>query len=393
MPSNNGYAADGFIGGFMRGYDFVDKLDKDEAAAKRQKQLDEENRDYRNRTLAVQEAGTESAPFEAQDTKTGLTGYYTRNSRTGTLTGLAGIAPVPDKPKYGYQEVKSGDGTKTYQTVDGEITGDPIATGTRNAGASQAPYFAPVYSSQGVYGFNSRTGTAQPVFDSSGKPLIQGALDPATQGAVSAAKSTGAARGKYAGSQPKVLASLRDASAKTDQVTSAIDKALGMVNGWTTGVSGSVASHIPGTAAKDLQRTLDAVRANIGFGELQQMRANSPTGGALGAVSERENTLLQSVLGSLEQDQSPAQLKENLLKAKAAIADSRERLRQAYEADFGTAPAAGGGQTTASPRTEAQAAPSAPNVPQSGGKTAVRSGTLPDGRRVTQYDDGTTEIQ
>jgi hypothetical protein len=78
-----------------------------------------------------------------------------------------------------------------------------------------------------------------------------------------------------------------------------------------TGI-GSWLSIIPGTNAADLDRTLDSIRANVGFGRLQQMRVESPTGGALGQVSDRENKLLQSALGSLEQSQSEGQFMANL---------------------------------------------------------------------------------
>jgi hypothetical protein len=42
------------------------------------------------------------------------------------------------------------------------------------------------------------------------------------------------------------------------------------------------------------------------------MRANSPTGGALGSITEGERAALESVLGSLEQSQSKEQLQYNL---------------------------------------------------------------------------------
>lgn len=83
--------------------------------------------------------------------------------------------------------------------------------------------------------------------------------------------------------------------------------------------AGSVFSNIPGTKAHDLAKTLDAIKARIGFDALQEMRANSPTGGALGSVSERENMLLQSVMGSLEQSQS-----------KEAFIKNLERLENTY---------------------------------------------------------------
>jgi hypothetical protein len=96
-----------------------------------------------------------------------------------------------------------------------------------------------------------------------------------------------------------------------------IDRALFQATeSLTTGFTGSIASAVPGTAAFDLKNTLNGIKANVGFGKLQQMRENSPTGGALGSVSENENRLLQSVLGSVEQSQSQEQLTRNLSRLK-----------------------------------------------------------------------------
>lgn len=98
-----------------------------------------------------------------------------------------------------------------------------------------------------------------------------------------------------------------------------INKAIDQTSGWTAG-AGSLLSSIPGSGAKDLESTLDTIKANIGFDRLQQMREASPTGGALGGIAVPELVMLQAVLGSLKTDQSPAQLKANL-----------ERLREIYE--------------------------------------------------------------
>lgn len=120
------------------------------------------------------------------------------------------------------------------------------------------------------------------------------------------------------------------AAAKTDKretqaadsasiVLQDINKAIEQTNGWTAGM-GSMLSGIPGSAAADLQSSIDTIVANIGFDRLQAMREASPTGGALGGIAVPELVMLQAVLGSLKTQQSPAQLKANL-----------ERLREIYE--------------------------------------------------------------
>ncbi|MDC2981500.1 hypothetical protein OA007_02205, partial [SAR116 cluster bacterium] len=78
------------------------------------------------------------------------------------------------------------------------------------------------------------------------------------------------------------------------------------------GLPGAILRAFPGTRATDFAAKLDTLKANIGFDRLQKMRDESPTGGALGQVSEMELRQLNAALGSLEQNQSPQQLQENL---------------------------------------------------------------------------------
>ena len=71
-------------------------------------------------------------------------------------------------------------------------------------------------------------------------------------------------------------------------------------------------SGVPGTKAHDLSERLGTIKANIGFDRLQAMRDASPTGGALGQVSEFENKMLQATYGALTQSQSKKDVLFNL---------------------------------------------------------------------------------
>ena len=126
-----------------------------------------------------------------------------------------------------------------------------------------------------------------------------------------------------------------DRRQRFDLISRTIDQAIGEADSFTAGFLGNIASIVPGTPAADLANTLNTIRANVGFEELSRLRAASPTGGALGQVSERENLLLQSVLGSVEQSQSPAQLRTNLEALKEQLRLSQDRIAQAFEEDFG----------------------------------------------------------
>ena len=79
-----------------------------------------------------------------------------------------------------------------------------------------------------------------------------------------------------------------------------------------TGFLAETFINIGGTLAADINALISPIEASIGFDRLQRMREESPTGGALGQVSEMELNLLKSSLQSLSQSQSPEQFLENL---------------------------------------------------------------------------------
>lgn len=79
-----------------------------------------------------------------------------------------------------------------------------------------------------------------------------------------------------------------------------------------TGFLAETFVNIGGTLAADINALISPIEASIGFDRLQRMREESPTGGALGQVSEMELNLLKSSLQSLSQSQSPEQFLENL---------------------------------------------------------------------------------
>lgn len=142
---------------------------------------------------------------------------------------------------------------------------------------------------------------------------------------------------KEKGRQTKATQALRRHQENTDRAVRVLTDVLGRIDAATAGAGGVLLSKIPGTGARDLQRDLETALAIIGFGELQAMRDASPTGGALGQVSEMENRLLQAVLGALQQDQSPDQLKRNIERAIMELQSGKQRLEQGYTTEFGGA--------------------------------------------------------
>jgi hypothetical protein len=64
---------------------------------------------------------------------------------------------------------------------------------------------------------------------------------------------------------------------------------------------------------------LKTIQSNVTIDTLRQMRQASPTGGALGNVSDFEDKMLQSVIGPLNTYTSPAEARKGLIRVQAAM--------------------------------------------------------------------------
>lgn len=110
----------------------------------------------------------------------------------------------------------------------------------------------------------------------------------------------------------------------------------------TTGIYSLVPSvpAIPGVTkgeAKNVELDLDALKSQIGFAVLQNMRLMSPTGGSLGNVSNEEGLRLERNLAALETAQSYEEMQKSLDQILAYVETSKARLQSAYEDQFGEA--------------------------------------------------------
>lgn len=132
---------------------------------------------------------------------------------------------------------------------------------------------------------------------------------------------------------PQVRRSYEDSIRGFDNTLNNIRSARGNVSGWTVGFMSNLGKFKAGTPQYDLQRKLEPILAAIGFDKLQNMRANSPTGGALGQVSERELTYLQSTIASLDQAQSVEQFYEALASVEKAYKQYKAATEKALRED------------------------------------------------------------
>lgn len=112
---------------------------------------------------------------------------------------------------------------------------------------------------------------------------------------------------------------------RQQRIKAGVDDLISRVSPMTAGPIGQVLKRVGGTPAKDFAADLSNIEANVAFSELQEMRAASKTGGALGQVAVKELELLKNSLTALDQDQSPANLKKNLEKLSQQMVEALER--------------------------------------------------------------------
>jgi hypothetical protein len=132
----------------------------------------------------------------------------------------------------------------------------------------------------------------------------------------------------------KAKARQEGAIAQANSVLEEVRAAKGMV-GWNTAGVGGVSQFMPATEGRNLSAKLQTIKANLGFDRLQQMRDQSPTGGALGSVAQQELAALQATVASLDQLQSPAQLAKALDKIEHHYVNWHNTVQQSLNGSGG----------------------------------------------------------
>ena len=128
---------------------------------------------------------------------------------------------------------------------------------------------------------------------------------------------------------PRAYSRVRDGTRHLNDVNTMVDEALGMTSGWTTGIM-SALNDVPGTPQHALAMQIMKIEANLGFDKLQAMRDASPTGGALGQVSEMELNLLKAAVANLKQSNTEEEFRRNL----ELVKEHNERLWTSVQDDF-----------------------------------------------------------
>jgi hypothetical protein len=134
-----------------------------------------------------------------------------------------------------------------------------------------------------------------------------------------------------------------------DAIQGYIDRDNGSSNPFNNinGFTGNWLAARSGTPAHDVAGLLNTVEGAIGFDRLDAMRKASKTGGALGAISERELALLSSSLGSLRQSASAPEFQRNITLVRKHYQSAVAAIDAQLAADAGRTPEASASQPPA----------------------------------------------
>lgn len=156
-----------------------------------------------------------------------------------------------------------------------------------------------------------------------------------TQPDVIAAESDAKVQAERKASFPKVELAKNQHDLATNNLLQTIREAYPLVNKLTTSYAGQKLSDIGGTDANNLKQILDTIDANQVLQTFKQVRDESKTGAGVGALRVAELSLFSKMVSSLENSQTPEQLKEHLFKLNNYIQSHQQLLNTAYYKTYG----------------------------------------------------------
>ena len=164
-----------------------------------------------------------------------------------------------------------------------------------------------------------------------------GPADPAVQARQASVKLSEKELAAREAKFPQATSALKAFDAKTSKFERDIDelianeKGLNEITGFLAGRTDLSAMSGAGRRALALFNT---ITAKGGFSELQDMRNASPTGGALGNVSNQEGKQLIDSFGALSRTQNANDLRQSLTTARSDLQNLRQRMKEAYELTY-----------------------------------------------------------
>ena len=181
-------------------------------------------------------------------------------------------------------------------------------------------------------GFDYKRDAKGLVDDSSGRPVVY------------AMPGTKAEKEQIDEQQKKVEQRMQSAatSASVTSAAKAIETALDEASfpgavGLGSKLYMNTVGQLGGMAGNVIRDNLDTIKANASFEKLAQMRQASPTGGALGNISDFENRLLSSATATLSPNLKADKLLENVQRVQATmelIANKSYKDEATFKADL-----------------------------------------------------------
>lgn len=194
------------------------------------------------------------------------------------------------------------------------------------------------------------TGTGFTPVDKRGAAVPNAQVIPKDVAGEAQAKETGKGLGQREIDQPQAkLAADTAISALDDLSRAASDLAADPGLDRITGMMGML-PNMPGGDAARANAKLQQLKTRAAFTVLQAMREASKTGGALGAISDRENEMLSNYLAALDNAQSAEDMRVALTQILQYVQGAKQRIGTAYSSAYGGGGAQdGAGQSAQDP--------------------------------------------
>ena len=233
--------------------------------------------------------------------------------RTGKVITASVETTQPDIKKYEYAKSQGYKGTLFDFQREMAIAGRPPA-----APRPEQPPVAVVDPTTGKQVLVSR------------EEALKGRMTPASAMEGLSPKEIQNREAKY----PQATAAVKTFEAKSDTLAADMEKLANHPG--LSGISGVVYGRTPAVtaAARQAEALYNSIVARGGFAELQNMRASSPTGGALGNVSNQEGQYLRDAFAPINRTQATPDLKTALISAANATRTAKQRVRDAYDMTY-----------------------------------------------------------
>lgn len=142
-------------------------------------------------------------------------------------------------------------------------------------------------------------------------------------------------KAKFDQAYPQAIRNLQSSTTELDKDIADVQDLINDEEGLNaiTGVFGANTPNIS-AAARRAQATYDKIRAGAGFSALQAMRDASPTGGALGNVSNQEGAKLEQSVAAFAQAQDADDLRKVLRQYLIDLKMAQENVRAAFDETY-----------------------------------------------------------